>query len=388
MPALPHARSQIENDMKYCTRCLLPDSKPYIRFDEQGVCAACRVHEQKNRAEQGIDWAARGREFDALIEKAKARRAPLYDALVPVSGGKDSISQVHRLLGRGLRILAVNVDYGVKTEIGKRNLDCIPRMGANLLIYTPTQPLHRQLIRLGFEQYGDPDLLSHTMLHAFPLRMAMQLRVPLLLHGENAAFEYSGEGGTAAGQTLSRGWFEKYAANAGNTPKVVAQKHDIPYSDLIPYDYPDEFEQSDTMAVFCSHYFHWDSSTNFDIARRYGFEALGEPAEGTYRTYVGIDERVIHRVHQYFKVLKFGYGRATDHACEDIRNGRITREEAKALVRQHDLVDISDEIATAFSQHIGITRARFDEVIERYRNPSIWKRSRSGQWSIPGHLED
>ena len=373
--------------MKYCTRCLLPDTKPYIRFDAEGVCAACRAHESKNRADRGIDWAARAKEFDALIEKVRARKAPLYDALVPVSGGKDSISQVHRLLGRGLRIVAVNVDYGVKTEVGKRNLACIPRMGANLVVYTPTQPLHRELMRLGFEQYGDPDLLSHTMLHAWPLRMAVALRVPLLLHGENAAFEYSGEAGTSAGQTLTRAWFEKYAANAGNTPRVVAAKHGIPYEDLIPYDYPDEFEKSDTLAVFCSHYFHWDSETNLEIARRHGFEALDGPAEGTYRNYVGIDERVIHRVHQYFKVLKFGYGRATDHACEDIRNGRITREQGKELVRRYDLVDVSEDLIEAFVAHLGITRAGFDGVMERYRNPAVWKRDSRGRWQIPGHLE-
>jgi N-acetyl sugar amidotransferase len=336
----------------------------------------------------GIDWAAREREFDAVIAKVRARQAPLYDALVPVSGGKDSISQVHRLLGRGLRILAVNVDYGIKTEIGRRNLACIPRMGANLMVYTPVQPLHRNLIRLGFEEYGDPDLLSHTMLHAYPLRIAVQLRIPLLLHGENSAFEYSGEDGESSGHGLTRAWFEKYAANAGTTPRVVAERHQFPYSDLIPYDYPDEFEKSDTLAVFCSHYFHWDSEHNLSVARRYGFEVLPHPAEGTYRNYVGIDERVIHRVHQYFKVLKFGYGRATDHACEDIRNGRLTREAAKELVRMHDLAEPSEDLVTSFVEHIGISRARYSEVTERYRNPEIWRRSAAGKWEIPGHLED
>jgi hypothetical protein len=217
--------------------------------------------------------------------------------------------------------------------------------------------------------------------------MAVALRVPLLLHGENAAFEYSGEAGLSAGQALSRAWFEKYAANAGITPKVVAARHGIPYEQLIPYDYPDEFEQSDTLAVFCSHYFHWDSETNLKIARNYGFATLDGPAEGTYRNYVGIDERVIHRVHQYFKVLKFGYGRATDHACEDIRNGRITREQGKELVRRYDLVDVSEDLIEAFVAHVGITRVKFDEVMERYRNPAIWKRDARGRWHIPGHLE-
>lgn len=373
--------------MRYCTRCLLPDTKPYISFDADGVCGACRAHELKNTAEKGIDWGARAREFDALLEKTAARRAPLFDVLVPVSGGKDSISQVHRVAGRSLRILALNVDYGIKTDIGRRNLACIPRMGASLMVHTPAQPLHRRLIRLGFEEYGDPDLLSHTMLHAYPLRIAVRLEIPLLLHGENSAFEYSGEAGEPSGHRLTRSWFEKYAANAGNTPRVISRKHAIPYEELVSYDYPDEFERSSTLAVFCSHYFHWDSETNLAIARRYGFESLPRPAEGTYRNYVGIDERVIHRVHQYFKVLKFGYGRATDHACEDIRNGRLSRAAAKELVREHDLADVSEEIAAAFCAHLDIARERFDAITDKYRNREIWKRSASGRWEIPGHLE-
>lgn len=368
--------------MKYCTKCLLPDTKPYITFDAAGVCGACRAHERKNDADQGIDWAARAAEFDRIVETAKAAKAPLYDALVPVSGGKDSITQVHRLLGRGLRILAVNVDYGIKTEVGYRNLACIPRMGANLLVHTPAQPLHRELVRLGFEEYGDPDLLSHCMLHAYPIRMAVRLEIPLMLLGENSAFEYSGEGGEAAGNQMTRAWFEKYAANAGNTPSVVAKRHGYRYEDLIPYDYPDEFECSSTRAVFCSHYFHWDSEENLRIAQQYGFESLPHASEGTFRSYVGIDEK-INRIHQYFKVLKFGYGRATDHACEDIRNGRISRAEALQLVRQHDRQPLSDYYVEDFIKFIGITRQRFDEVLNRYRNPQIWAQGADGTWSIP-----
>ncbi len=373
--------------MKYCAKCLLPDTKPYIKFNDEGVCSACVAHERKNQAENGIDWAARGREFEGLIAEIKSRKAPLYDALVPVSGGKDSITQVHRLLGQDLRILAVNVDYGIKTEIGHRNLACIPRMGASLFIYTPNQPLHRNLVRLGFEDFGDPDLLSHTMLHAFPLRVAARFDIPLVLLGENSAFEYSGEAGEAASHKMTRAWFENYAANAGNTPKVVAKKYGISYEELLPYDYPDEFAESDTQAVFCSHYFHWDSEENLRIAQQYGFESLPQPGEGTYRNYVGIDEK-INRIHQYFKVLKFGYGRATDHACEDIRNGRLTREAAKALVRKHDLVEPSAYFVDDFVELVGITHERYRGVVEHYRNRQIWGKDVLGNWFIPDHLDD
>jgi N-acetyl sugar amidotransferase len=373
--------------LTYCAKCLIPDSKPYATFDEQGFCNACRAHERKSAALDGIDWAARKDEFHALLEAAKARQAPLYDVLVPVSGGKDSITQVHRLLDRDLRILAVNVDYGIKTEIGRQNLSLIPQMGANLIIFRPEQILHRRLIRLGLEDFGDPDLLSHAMLHGYPLRTALAFQVPLVLLGENSAFEYGGEGGLARSNTISRDWFTKYAANAGRDACFISREYGIPMSRLRQYDYPDELDASPTRAVFMSYYFRWDSEEHLRIAREHGFRSLDVPSEGTYRSYVGIDEK-INRIHQYLKVLKFGYGRATDHACEDIRSGRLSREEAKRLVREHDLRDLSDHYVNDFVEYVGMNREEFLAAIERARNLAIWRRDADGRWYIPGHLQD
>lgn len=373
--------------MKYCTKCLLPNTKPHITFDNGGVCSACRAHQHKNQAENGIDWDKRAKEFETLIANIKFRKAPIYDALVPVSGGKDSITQVHRLLGHGLRILAVNVDYGIKTDIGYKNLACIPRMGASVFVYTPSQPLHKKLVRIGFEDFGDPDLLSHTMLHAFPLRVAARFEIPLVLLGENSAVEYSGEVGEAASHKMTGAWFQNYAANPGNTPAVVSKSYDISYAELLPYDYPAEFANSDIEAVFCSHYFHWDSESNLRIAQQYGFERLPHSAEGTYRNYVGIDEK-INRIHQYLKVLKFGYGRATDHACEDIRNGRLKREAAKQLIRDHDLQEVSQPLAAAVADWLDMPLGHFFEILESHRNNDIWRKDEYGKWHIPNHLEN
>jgi N-acetyl sugar amidotransferase len=373
--------------MRYCTRCVIPTSKPHIVFDEDGICTACRAHERKNAALGGIDWAERARAFEVLIEQARAVKAPWFDVLVPVSGGKDSITQVHRVLGRNLRILAVNVDYGMKTEIGRENLAVIPRMGATLFQATPDHTLHRRLVRLGFEDFGDPDLLSHTLLHALPLHVALRFQVPLVLLGENSAFEYGGDADIAESIGMTRAWFDRYAANAGHDARFVSQKYNIPFEQLRLYDFPDELPGSDTRAVFSSHFFHWDSEAHLEIALQYGFRPLPAPAEGTFRNYVGIDEK-IHRIHQYFKVLKFGYGRATDHACEDIRNRRMTREQAKELVRQHDLVPLSDHLIKDFCDFTDLDRTRFEAVMEYYRNPAIWVRDNDGHWLVPGHLVD
>jgi N-acetyl sugar amidotransferase len=369
--------------ISYCTRCVLPSTKPYISFDEEGVCGACRAHEQKRDVLGGIDWAARAAEFDTLLDDVKAQRAPFFDVLVPVSGGKDSISQVARVLDHGLRILAVNVDYGIKTEVGRRNLERIPPMGATLLVHRPEEPLQKRLIRLGLEDFGDPDLMSHTLLHAFPQHVARQFDVPLVLLGENSAFEYGGDSEIAAAPGMTAAWFEKFAANAGRDARFVSTTYGIPYEQLRLYDLPIELPRS----VWTSWFFNWDSEENLEIAKRHGFESLHEPGEGTYRTYVGIDEK-INRVHQYLKVLKFGYGRATDHACEDIRNGRLSREEAKELVRRYDLEPLSRGLAQELADYLELDLDAFDATLERYRNLDLWERDTRGAWTIPGHLED
>jgi N-acetyl sugar amidotransferase len=366
---------------------VIPDSKPFMTFDEAGVCAACRSHERKNRADAQIDWRARAGTFERLVEEVRSRQSPLYDVLVPVSGGKDSLAQVHRLRGRGLRVLAVNVDYGIKTAVGWHNLNRVPEMGASLVIFRPELELHKRLIRIGLEDYGDPDLLSHTLLYAWPLHAALQFGIPLVLLGENSAFEYGGDADIAAATQVSRAWFSRYVANSGRDARFVSREHGIPMAMLRLYDFPDAIEQSATRAVFMSYYYHWDSETHLGIARQYGFRTLDGPGEGTYRTYVGIDEK-INRVHQYLKVLKFGYGRATDHACEDIRNGRLSREAAKELVRRHDLEPLSDAYVDEFAAFVEMTREAVLAAFERHRNLAVWKKQPSGRWHVPGHLED
>jgi N-acetyl sugar amidotransferase len=373
--------------MKYCTKCLMPNTKPYLTLDHQGVCDACRAHELKKKQLEGIPWNERAAKFDQIIQETKSKKAPFYDALVPVSGGKDSLTQLHRLLKYNLRILAVNVDYGIKTEVGTYNLNLVPKMGANLITYRPEQHLHRQLIRLGLEDFGDPDLLSHTLLHAYPLHVALSFKIPLVLLGENSAFEYGGDQTLANLNSITRSWFTKFAANNGRDAHFISERYGIPMERIRAYDFPDEIEDSPTTrAIFMSYYFYWDSEKHLQIARQHGFKTLEHPSEGTYRNYVGIDEK-INRIHQYFKVLKFGYGRATDHACEDIRNGRLTRTEAKELVRKHDLLDLSDYYVDDFVQYLGLSRDEFSIILERYRNKDIWERNSEGRWLISGHLE-
>ena len=373
--------------MKYCKECLYPETKPYIEFDENGVCNACIKAKQKHMKES-IDWERREKEFEDILKWVKLQNAPFYDVMIPVSGGKDSITQVSRVLNKNLRILAVNVDYGIKTEIGKENLEVIPKMGANLITIRPNMKIHKELIRIGFEEYGDPDLLSHTMLHAYPLYIGLRFKVPLCLLGENSAFEYGGDEELAKLSHITKGWFLKYAANKGLTADVIAQKYGFDMDELWQYDYPKDLDKNKNIkALFSGYYFKWDSNEHLKIAKNYGFKELDSPREGTYRTFVGIDEK-INRLHQYIKVLKFGYGRATDHACEDIRLGVIDRKKAKELVKRYDLEPLGDDYIDDFCNFLDYEKKEFLEILGKFRNKSLWKKDKNGKWYIPDHLED
>ena len=359
--------------IKYCCNCLLPSTKPYIKFDKNNLCSACQFHKaKKNNKKKGTNWLKRKKEFMQLIKKIKSYKAPNYDVCVPVSGGKDSITQVHHLLNKGLRILAVNVDYGIKTEIGRYNLDLIPLMGANLITYTPNQELQKKIIKISFEKYGDPDLMSHCLLHAYPIRVAIQLKIPLVLHGENSAYEYSGDKKFNE-KTFNEKWFNKYAANKGMTPSKFSKLHSLPYTDLSNYDLPKKRDLGKTNVVFTSYFFKWSGENNLKIAKKYGFKSLKKPGEGTYRNYVGIDEK-INRIHQYLKLLKYGYGRATDHACEDIRNRKITRKKGIQLVLKHDRINLSNYYVNDFIKFIGIKKKDFLKTLKKFTNKKIWNK--------------
>ena len=112
----------------------------------------------------------------------------------------------------------------------------------------------------------------------------------------------------------------------------------------------------------------------FNYCKKYGFKTLKKPAEGTYRDYVGIDEK-INRIHQYIKLLKFGYGRGTDHACEDIRNGHISRKAGIKLVKNYDRVSLTDYFIDDFIKFIGISKNYFYKILNNFTNKKIWKKS-------------
>jgi N-acetyl sugar amidotransferase len=371
----------------YCRKCWFPSSKPNFELSADRICRACARENERATADPEL-WRQREKVFSQLIEEAVAVGAPNFDVVVPVSGGKDSITQVVRASQHGARVLAICVDYGVKTEIGRQNLDAVPAVAprVHLQTYRPPLGLHRALILKGLENYGDPDLFSHTLLHAYPLHQAIALQVPLVVLGENSAAQYGGATDLANLPGMTREWFESYAVSGRHSVTTTATELGFDPNELRYYDFPDSLGGSATKTVFMSAFFPWDSETHLRIAIDHGFKVLSEAREGTFRNYVGIDEH-INRLHQYLKFLKFGYGRTTDHACEEIRMGRMDRETARQVILDHELSPPSVEAMNQVAAFLQISVTRLAELMEKFRSPEIWEPSRPNHFALPGFLE-
>lgn len=339
--------------MIFCTKCIMPASKPNLTFDSEGVCSACRNHELKKQ----INWQQRLNKLKALAYDTKKLNSSTYDILVPVSGGKDSITQVYYAVKElELKTLAVNVDYGLKTDIGKENLALIPEIGCDLITYRPNQELHKLLVKEAFFQTGTPDAINHPLLYCYPMHLAEQLNISLVMFGENPEFEYIGN--FKVFQDIDEDWYDKnisYSISFIDRIELEYNKnHNLKYY-FLPINRKSKI-------IFLGDYIFWDSEENLKIAKKYGFKSL-DRRTGTYRGYSGIDEKMNY-LHQWSKFCKLGFGRATDHACEDIRNNRISREQALDYIDLYDSEEPSIEYIADFCNYIRITRNKFLEVMK------------------------
>ena len=298
----------------------MPSTKPDLSFDDEGVCSACRNYE----ARQEIPWASREKEFVDLLSDSGS--GP-YDCVVPVSGGKDSTVQVLNILKLGFRPLAVNARTCDLSSIGRRNLDNIRRLGVDLVEVAPNSKVRAKLNREGLETVGDISWPEHVSIFTIPVRVAKQYGVRTIVWGENPQHEYGGP--QSGSRTLDRRWLEEFGGLLG------LRVTDLGFTkqELALYTYPTDVE--DIQGVFMGYFFPWDGFRNAAIARSHGFEWAHAPVEASGFRYENLDNRQTG-IHDFFKYIKFGFGRATDIACTHVRRGRWTRNQAWLHVREWD----------------------------------------------------
>lgn len=365
--------------MKYCVRCVLPDTRPNLALDAQGLCNACRSHQTR----AAIDWAARERAFAdvAALAKSKSRG---YDCLIPVSGGKDSHWQVLKCLEHGLNPLAVTWKTPARTALGQANLDNLVRLGVDHIDYQVNPLVERKFMYRSLVRYGDTAIPMHMALFAIPLGIAARFGIPLVVWGENSAFEYGEASQEHTGFRLDAAWLRTYGVTHG-TVAADWVGDGLTAKELTPYCGPSdvELEAKGVSAVFLGYYFPWDPETTLAAAKAGGFRSREQGPKTGYYDYADIDDDFIS-IHHFLKWYKFGFTRTFDNLSLEIRNGRMTREQAVAVIAGRGDETPHEDI-DALCRFLGIDREHFFRVIEPFRNRDIWVR-KDGVWKIEDFL--
>jgi N-acetyl sugar amidotransferase len=364
----------LPQEIEFCTRCVMSNQRPRITFDADGVCSACRYQDEKDRA---IDWKKREAELVALLDRHRSSTHD-FDVIVPCSGGKDSAYVAYTLKHEyGMRPLTVTWAPFLYTDIGRQNLDRFIAAGYDNVLCTPNGEVHRRLARHCLELVGDPFHGFVMGQIAYPFRVALETGIPLVFYGENGEAEYAGGLSTFESTPVKdmpgmpmEYFGERYlkGVGAGQFAEYGFAEHDLRLYTLPPIA---DLRQAGVEMHWMGYYKKWTPQWNYYCAVEHcGFQANPERSEGTYSKYASLDDKM-DGIHYYLKFIKFGFGRATDDAAQEVRNGHLTREEAVALVRRYDGEFPAKHFAECLD-YMGVAEPEFWAIANRYRQPHVW----------------
>ena len=366
--------------MRYCKKCLQPDTRPGILMNDEGVCYACLYEESKAAG----DWDERLRELHRIAKEAREKAKALgnaYDCVIGVSGGKDSTFQAVYVKEKlGLHPLLVNCAPDEITEAGRKNIDNLNSLGFDIVSIRPNPVLARRLARKSFLERGNIVAASEYCLWASAYIMAERFHIPLIIQGENAALTL----GAALNQKQSDDAFSVVSLDTlrGFHPEdLIEGEEGIGKEELFFYTMPDigSMKEKGIRAVFLQYYVkEWSQVGNADFAVARGLTGrTGDLHDlGRYRRYTGLDSDLVI-ANQMIKYLKFGFGFATDEACYDIREGRLSREDAVWYVKEYD-GRCGEKYIKIACDYLGITEKEFWAVVDRYVNRELFREDDRG----------
>lgn len=389
----------LPSEILFCEKCVISNQRPSstveftntpnqkkegIHFHD-GVCSACRYSTAK---EETIDWAAREDELLALLEKYRSKNGE-YDVVVPGSGGKDSAFTSHILKYKyGMHPLTVTWAPHLYTEIGFHNFQNWAHVGGlDNILFTPNGRLHRLLTRFAFINLlhpFQPFIIGQKLIGPI---IAKQFNIPLIFYGENQA-EY---GNTISENNTSKMQDKFFISDnvenlrfGGVSVQEIIDKHKFQLSDFKPY-FPLNNQQLDSFSLnfqYLGYYLKWDPQECFYYAaKNTGFSPNSERTEGSYSRYSSIDDK-IDPFHYFTTYIKFGLGRASYDAAQEIRNKKITREEGVSLVKKYDS-EFPNKYYREFLDYISLNEQEFWDIIDRYRSPHLWeKNSTNKEWNL------
>lgn len=348
--------------MRYCTKCVLPDTHETIQFDEEGVCNVCRQAERKHTA---INWDERHKMLDKLVEQYKNKG--IYDCIVPYSGGKDSVYQLWYIVTQlKLKPLVVRFDHwGFRPLILENNTKIFKKLGVDVLQFTPNWKVVRKLMLESLKRAGDFCWHCHTGVFAHTMQVAIRYNTPLIFWGESPA-EYRAYVKPEELAEMNQQAFDNMVS-LGITAEDMYEAFggEVPMRDLYQYVFPskEELDRLGAKSVYLGTYIKWHTKHNVETIKRElgwkGQDVEGIPAEYDYEKI----ECRFQGIRDYCKYVKRGHGRTNHLACIDIRNGELDREKGFEMALKYD--GKRPASLDFFLEVLGLTEDEFIDILQK-----------------------
>jgi len=366
--------------IQYCRRCVYPFIGVKLYIDEEGICSSCRSTEKFEQIKPD-DWDERKKRFERILEETIKDNKSNYDCVIPVSGGKDSYYQAHIITAEyGLKPLLVTYHGNNYLPEGDYNRDRMRQLfNADHIVWGPSVDVLKKLNILGFKKMGDMNWHNHCGIMTAAIRVAVNFNVSLIIWGETQ--EISG--------MFEPDDFVEFSARLRHEHDLRGYEwydliddpvYKLSEKDMLWAKYPSDEEiiRVGIRGLYISNFFKWDSNSHYKMVKeRYGWKPAEEPFERTYRKFSNIDDRYENGAHDLLKFIKFGYGRASDHASKDIRWGYMTREEGVRMVQKYDHVVSSD--LYYWLNYVDMKEDEFWRIADTFRDPRVWW-IEGGEW--------
>jgi N-acetyl sugar amidotransferase len=386
----------LPSKVKFCKKCVMSNQRPVSEvefrhtintkkktmvFDEEGICDACRANEIK----ETIDWKKREEELLQLLDKYRSKDGS-YDCIVPGSGGKDSAYQAHVLKYKyGMNPLTITWPPILYTDYGYKNWKNWIDSGFDNISFNRNGKVMKLLTRLSIENLMHPFQTFMLGQKNLAPKIAMKYGIPLIFYGENEA-EYGNPIADNTSSLRDKSYFSFKNMDdiylGGISIAELKEKYEVSASDLMAFlpAPAAELDKTDIQVHYLGYYLRWTPQEVYYYAvENTGFKARPFRTQGTYSKYNSIDDK-IDDLHYYTTFIKFGIGRATYDASQEIRNHHITRQEAQALVKKFD-GEFPDKYFNEIMDYIDMKPDRFHELCDEFRSPHLWAKQ-NGEWKL------
>ncbi len=361
-----------------CKRCLYNEAHPLgLVIDEEGICSGCRIHEEKDN----LDWGYRWNLLQKLIEPYRSKNDFTYDCIVPVTGGNDSHYIIHIVKNKlGLNPLLVTYNKYFNTPLGIQNLANLRiKFNCDILIQNINPVSVRNITRSTLRRFGSVYWHCLAGQSVFPVQTAVSHQVPLIIWGGHQGLEQVGMYSHTHEVEMTRRYRKDHDLMGYEADDLLSIFDTLKEEDIWQYRYPDDksLNSIGVRGIYLGNYVRWDPKAQHDLmVKDFGYKSAS--FDRTFDTYDHVDCFNFMDLHDILKLYKHGYSKVTDHACREIRHGRISRNQAVELVCR--LEQKPARFAHLFQEWLGITEKSLVFLIDQHRNKKYWKEISPGEW--------